>query len=87
LHPWPHAFTFGRSGRLILHRSSVVSGPVLDAPPGTVATANQADGIMVATGDGVLELMELQAEGGRVLPSRLFLGGHPVAPGDRLGPA
>jgi methionyl-tRNA formyltransferase len=87
LHPWPHAFTFGTGGRLILHRSA--AGPDAAAPvaPGTVLSASQSEGIRVATGDGVLELLELQAEGGRALPARAFLAGHPLKPGDRLGAA
>ncbi|MCC7031749.1 MAG: methionyl-tRNA formyltransferase [Acidobacteria bacterium] len=85
LHPWPHAFTFGPGGRLILHRSAIGPGPAA-APPGTVVTAGATDGLRVATGDGVLEIVELQAEGGKVLPSLTFLAGHALRPGDRLGP-
>ena len=87
LHPWPHAFTFGPTGRLILHRSSVAIDAGHDAVPGTVVTASQTDGLTVATGEGVLDLLELQAEGGKVLPSRAFLAGHPLKPGDHLGSA
>jgi methionyl-tRNA formyltransferase len=84
LHPWPHAFTHGPNGRLILHRSAVRDAPGGD-PPGSIITANAADGLRVATGDGVLEVLELQAEGGKVLPARVFLAGHPLEPGQRLG--
>jgi methionyl-tRNA formyltransferase len=85
LHPWPHAFTFGPSGRLILHRSAVASAAVATGAPGTVLAAAPSDGVRVATGDGVLELLELQAEGGRVLAADAFLAGHRLKPGDRLG--
>jgi hypothetical protein len=34
---------------------------------------------------GLFEVLELQAEGGKVLPARSFLAGHPLAPGTRLG--
>lgn len=84
LHPWPHAFTFGPRGRLILHRSEVGPGDS-GAPAGTVLPATSAEAVRVATGDGVLHLLDLQAEGGRVLPARAFLAGHPLTPGDRLG--
>jgi methionyl-tRNA formyltransferase len=85
LHPWPHAFTGGPRGRLILHRSAVVAetGEVR-VEPGTILVAG-GDQLQVATGPGVLALLELQAEGGRVLPARAFLAGHPLAPGERLG--
>jgi methionyl-tRNA formyltransferase len=87
LHPWPHAFTFGPGGRLILHRSAVAPVSIAAVAPGAVVTASQSHGVSVATGDGVLELLELQAEGGKVLPARVFVAGHPLKPGDRLGPA
>jgi methionyl-tRNA formyltransferase len=85
LHPWPHAFTFGPRGRLILHRSGVDEGAKPDATPGTVLPATPADALRVATGHGVLSVLELQAEGGKVLPSRTFLAGHSLAAGERLG--
>ena len=84
LHPWPHAFTFGPRGRLILHRSEVCGESAPDAPPGSILLAPAHDALRVATGDGVLTVLELQAEGGKVLPARTFLSGHPLAPGERL---
>ena len=84
LHPWPHAFTFGPRGRLILHRSEVCGESAPDAPPGSILLAPPHDALRIATGDGVLTVLELQAEGGKVLPARTFLSGHPLAPGERL---
>jgi methionyl-tRNA formyltransferase len=85
LHPWPHAYTFGPGGRLIVHRSAVgASGPV-DRPPGTVLAASATEGLAVAAADGALRLLEVQAEGGRVLPAGAFLAGHPLEAGQRLG--
>jgi methionyl-tRNA formyltransferase len=85
LHPWPHAFTFGPRGRLILHRSRVAAAHPGGAPPGTILLARTPDALSVATGDGVVELLDLQAEGGKVLAARDFLAGHPLTAGDRLG--
>jgi methionyl-tRNA formyltransferase len=84
LHPWPHAFTFGPHGRLILHRSRVGEGHA-GAPPGTVLLTSDADALRVATGAGVLDVLDLQAEGGKVLPARDFLAGHAIKAGERLG--
>ncbi|HQZ40696.1 MAG TPA: methionyl-tRNA formyltransferase [Vicinamibacterales bacterium] len=84
LHPWPHAFTYGPAGRLILHRTRVGIDPGTAAAPGTVVAGGRAEGLTVATGEGVLEVLDLQAEGGRVLPARDFLAGHPLPPGTRL---
>jgi methionyl-tRNA formyltransferase len=84
LHPWPHAFTFGPNGRLILHRSRTEGAAGESAPPGTILPATVPDAVRVATGRGVLQVLELQAEGGKVLPARDFLAGHPLTAGDRL---
>ena len=56
------------------------------AAPGEVLSAG-AQGIRVATGEGVLTLLELQRAGGKRLPAREFLQGFPVAPGQVFGGA
>ena len=43
-----------------------------------------ADGLLVATGEGTLRLRKLQRPGGRMLPAAEFLRGWPVAPGTVL---
>jgi methionyl-tRNA formyltransferase len=54
------------------------------AVPGQVLSAG-ADGVRVATGDGVLNLLELQRAGGKRLPAREFLQGFAVVPGQVFG--
>ena len=54
--------------------------------PGQVVAAS-ADGIQVATGDGVLSLTELQRAGGKRLAAADFLRGHPVDAGMRFTPS
>jgi methionyl-tRNA formyltransferase len=82
LHPWPHASAFLNDRRVILHRSAV-SGDAADAPAGTIVEA-RGDRLLVATGDGTLELLEIQSEGKRKMRVREFLAGHSVAVGDRF---
>lgn len=48
--------------------------------PGTVLGAD-GEGLLVATGRGILRLRRLQRPGGRMLPAGEFLRGFPVAPG------
>jgi methionyl-tRNA formyltransferase len=51
--------------------------------PGTVLEA--AGRIVVAAGQGAVELVELQAEGRKRLPAAAFLNGFPLRPGAMLG--
>jgi methionyl-tRNA formyltransferase len=58
------------------------------SPPGVAGTIVEAAGdrLLVATGAGALQLLNVQAEGKRPMSAREFLAGHKIAPGDRLGP-
>jgi len=83
LHPWPHAFTFLGTRRFILRKSRWSAEP----SPGAAGTVVEAAGdrLAVATGAGVLDITEIQAEGKRPMSAREFLAGHPVSPGERFG--
>jgi methionyl-tRNA formyltransferase len=84
LNPWPVASTVWRGKTLRLWEVGpleVRSGP---GAPGTIIQADTT-GIRVQTGDGVLTVTRLQAEGGKILAAGDFLNGHKLAAGDRLG--
>jgi methionyl-tRNA formyltransferase len=90
LHPWPHAFSFVQGRRVILRRSGLEApgprGPGLhatDDPPGTILEAD-GDRLIVATGEGALRILEIQAEGKRPMAAREFLAGHRLTAGDRF---
>jgi len=83
LFPWPGC-TLEIAGQLVKLGLADVA-----VPAGAVGTAGEvlghdADGLLVATGDGVLRLRRLQRPGGRLLPAAEFLRGFPVPPGTRL---
>jgi methionyl-tRNA formyltransferase len=80
LHPWPHAFTFLGGDRLILRRSKT-SPESPAAPPGAILES-AGDRLRVVTGAGVLDIVEIQAEGKRPMAVREFLAGHRIARGD-----
>ena len=82
LHPWPHAFTYGNLGRLIVLRSAPV-GDQTTAGAGTVVVA-RGDDLHIATGSGLLALRMVQIEGKRPVSPRELLAGHRLAPGDRF---
>ena len=82
LHPWPHAETSLEGQRLIVLRSRL--GPQSShAPHGTIVAA-RGDDLQVATGDGLLQIVELQVEGRKPMRARDFLAGHPLLAGRRL---
>ncbi|REK22627.1 MAG: methionyl-tRNA formyltransferase [Planctomycetota bacterium] len=94
LKPWPGTFThWHREGaeplRLSVPAAQVVSGEAISgtagAAPGQILEVGER--LLVATGDGVLALVELQPAGKRVLSTAEFLNGYRVQAGDRFGPA
>jgi methionyl-tRNA formyltransferase len=54
------------------------------ASPGTVAAIDR-DGILIATGDGLLRITEVQMPGKRRTPAGSFAHGARLALGERLG--
>lgn len=53
--------------------------------PGEVLEVVKGRGLVVATGDGAVLLLEVQPRGKKPMPAAAFLAGHSVAPGTRLG--
>jgi methionyl-tRNA formyltransferase len=82
LHPWPLAAAFLDGRRIIVRRTRWSSAPS-SASPGSIVEA-AGDRFAIATGEGVLEILELQPEGRRPMTARDFLAGHPLSPGDRF---
>jgi methionyl-tRNA formyltransferase len=83
LHPWPHAFSFLEGHRFILRRSHASHTPS-SREPGTIEEA-AGDRLAIATGAGLLEVTDIQAEGKRPMSVREFLAGHRLASGQRFG--
>ena len=74
--PWPGSFVESEAGRLIVWRARPAAGSGGDAEPGTVVgLAGGGPGLV--TGDGVLELLEVQPQGGRRMTGAELLRGHP----------
>jgi len=84
LMPWPGCSVAIGGQTVKLGLADVCSQ--IDSKPhlaGTVLGAD-TDGLLVATGQGVLRLRRLQRPGGRMLSAAEFLRGFPVADGTRL---
>ena len=81
--PWPCAFTDLSEGVLKIWRAQKADVDV-SAPAGTVLRANRKDGLIVAAGDGAIELCEIQAPNARRMDAKAFLLGHPIEEGKLL---
>jgi methionyl-tRNA formyltransferase len=84
LFPWP-ACAIELNGQPVKLGLADVCHPIDDKPaePGRVL-GSDTEGLLVATGRGVLRLRKLQRPGGRMLPATEFLRGFAVQPGTQL---
>lgn len=80
--PWPGAFTFHGKKRLKIFKARPIYSDVTD-PPGTVLKGFP-DELRVATGKGILSIVEIQGESGKRLPAEKFLRGYKIPPGTVL---
>lgn len=85
-YPWPGAWTILPDGkRLKIHRAQLTRSEIanpLSARPGTLISA-RPDGITIQCGDGTLDLLEIQPEGGKRMNSAEC--SHNYIPGTYLG--
>ncbi len=79
--PWPGAFTIWRSQHLKLLSAIVRPDQAGDATPGTIIAA---DRLLVATGSGALEALEIQPAGKRLMTGQEWLRGQRNALGQRF---
>ena len=80
--PWPGAFTFHGEKRLKIFKAKAISANANDSP-GTVMKGFP-DELWIATGNGVLSVLEIQSESGKRLPIKDFLRGYALPPGTHL---
>ena len=84
LNPWPCAYTDLGDGRLKVYLAQAVDG-ASDAAPGTVIASGPKEGLVVQCGDGALEILEMQAPGGKRMAARAYLMGKRIEVGTVLG--
>ena len=82
LDPWPSAYTDYLGGTLKIYRARPVEG---EGDPGTVLRSSAKEGLFVACGEGALEVLEMQAPGGKRMSARAYLAGKKIEPGTRFG--
>lgn len=82
LDPWPGCF-FDQGELRIKLREAYADPEEHRELPGTVLSADR-NGLRIATGEGVLRILQLQRPGGRMLPARDFFSGFTLSPGTVL---
>ncbi|MBX9660516.1 MAG: methionyl-tRNA formyltransferase [Nitrospiraceae bacterium] len=83
LSPWPGAYTFLGEERWNIWKAVPHSAPTTEKP-GTIVTVNKQS-ILVATGEGLLDLQELQLANSKRMSVSQFLAGHRVTMGEQFG--
>ncbi len=87
LKPWPGTYS-GLNGRTIkITEAKAAEGIGLSGfSPGDIITADEKKGFIVKANDGAISVLKVQIEGKKEMPAELFLRGHKIKIGTRLGP-
>jgi methionyl-tRNA formyltransferase len=84
--PWPGAAAMVEGELVLLCRARPVEGSHA-LEPGQVVAADARNGLFLAAGEGtLLEVLELQRAGKRVMPAKVVLNGWCPAAGTRFEP-
>ena len=75
LHPWPVATTEIQGKRFKIHATHVIKEKH-NAAPGTILGLTKT-GLQIACGENVIEILQLQAEGGKRMAAPDYFRGHP----------
>ncbi len=81
--PWPGAYTVWEGKGLKILRAHLLPGRTAELMPGTVS--EEADALVVHTGDGLIALDLLQLAGKKAAGAEAFLRGRPQFDGANLG--
>ncbi len=83
LNPWPSAYTKVHGKTLKLWKAKVLL-ETSQMKPGQIVKVTK-DSLAVQTGQGMLEIQELQLEGKKRMDTSSFLRGYALAEGESLG--
>ncbi len=74
LHPWPVATAEIQGKKFKIHQTAIVDG---SGAPGTILGLTKT-GLVIACGEGAVEIRSLQAEGGKRMAAPDYFRGHPL---------
>ncbi len=83
LNPWPCAYTEYTCGVLKVFQAKAVESA--EAVPGTILESTPKKGLVIACGEGALEIIEMQAPNAKRMPAKQYLMGKCMECGDLLG--
>lgn len=81
----PGAYTFRNGKKLKIFRSEVLNAGKNTFEPGRLVELSDVNGLLVATGDGLLRLHEVQPPGKKRMKAEDYLRGYPSESGEKLG--
>ena len=85
LQPWPSTWTVWKETRLKIITASLRGGrPTADEAISVGNVAIENERLFVMTGNGSLEILEIQPEGKQKMPAEEFIKGHPEIEGTTL---
>jgi methionyl-tRNA formyltransferase len=84
MNPWPGTFTYHDKKRLKIFKALALPAAGTAVPPGIVVSGFP-DELRVATGFGLLSVLEIQGDSGKRLTASEFLRGCPIPAGTKLG--
>lgn len=82
--PWPGAFTEYKGEKMKVWKTEMVKKDKSGLKPGTICGVGK-DGIIVAAGDGLVRILEVQFESCRKMCVEDYLCGHEINEGEILG--
>ena len=83
--PWPGAFTTLESGETMKIMEVQRASDAPSGEPGRIVAADSRSGLVVACGDGDVELVQIQMPGAKRMNARDYLRGHTLETGVCLG--
>lgn len=81
LSPWPIAHTFYDGKKLKIYKARIVEG--LPGKPGEALESKKR--LIVACGEGAIEILNLQLEGKKAMDASVFLAGNKILPNTVFG--
>jgi len=86
MNPWPCAYARLSGGDLKVWKAkaAVLDNQLAEGIAGTVLYADEKHGLVIATADNAIELLEIQAPNSKRMDARAFLRGHPMNSGKLL---